>query len=339
MSLTVTLAAPDPWQSPDRAVIAAQDITFVICVEGNVLGSQAILLCESLRRFGGAYRDCAIWAVSPRPSLPPAPAVVAALAGLGVQVICQPLNLTGSAYGSINRIVTGVWVESRVTTRYICMLDTDMIFVQPPRFVQAGAGVRPVDVKGIASAGPQDPAEPYWAAVCDLAGIGLDDLPVLRASCCGSVVRASYNGGFLVAERGLGILAETGRIFFATFDRDLRPRDVQFASVYASTGQTGADAASWWGSSQAVLSAAVRRQTTDIFHYDSSYNIPLNCLSYGMPPVWPPAPPVLLHYHFLAADQYRADLLRVLIQIGCPLPALDWLTLRLAELEWALQED
>jgi len=60
---------------PPRSVdlLHESEIAFLICVEANRLEPQARLLCESLRTFGGRYRNAPILAVSPRPHLAPAP--------------------------------------------------------------------------------------------------------------------------------------------------------------------------------------------------------------------------------------------------------------------------
>ena len=44
-------------------------LTFVLCIENNAICAQALLLCESIRRFGGRHRRAPILAVAPRPGL------------------------------------------------------------------------------------------------------------------------------------------------------------------------------------------------------------------------------------------------------------------------------
>ncbi|WP_131837255.1 hypothetical protein [Ancylobacter aquaticus] len=315
----------------------------MICVEGNALGSQSLLLCESLRQFGGAYADCEIWAISPRPEHPVTPAVEHALQTLGVRVVTLPLNTTGSAYGSINRIVAGAWAERHMTTPYVGILDTDTLFIRPPTFVEAGAGVRPVDHKGTATAGVDDPKDVYWGEICDLGGIPLDRLPLLRTTCCKTAIRASYNGGFLIARRSLGILAHTDKIFFETYRRDLRPTP-SATQIFASCGQAGPEAASWWGSSQAALSAAISAKTDDILIYDNAYNIPLHIFSetrqrlFSLRPSFPfdPGDAVLVHYHYLAAQKHRTRFLKTLKQIHCPPNVAKWISQRCSELDWPI---
>ncbi|MDO8364737.1 MAG: hypothetical protein Q7V88_17735, partial [Actinomycetota bacterium] len=188
-----------------RTELAADEIAFVICVEANQLLPQARLLCESIRTFGGRYRDAPIVAVSPRPHLALSPRQAAELTALGATHVNLPLNTTGSAYGTINRIVAGAWAEATLPQPYLVVLDTDMMMLGEPRFVRADVGVRPVDSKGSATAGPHDQLDAYWDRLCTIAGITLDDLPTLRTTISDEPIRASYNGGFSVVRRDLGV--------------------------------------------------------------------------------------------------------------------------------------
>lgn len=138
---------------PSSHSLRESEIEFVICVEGNRLEPQARLLCESLREFGGRYRNAPITALAPRAGLEPRARTIAHLESLGVRYVAAPLNRTGSPYGSINRIVTGAWAEAHSLKPYLVVLDTDTIFVAEPDFKRVDVGVRPVDRKGSASSG------------------------------------------------------------------------------------------------------------------------------------------------------------------------------------------
>lgn len=311
-------------------LLRPDEIAFLLCVEANRLEPQARLLCESIRRFGGRYRESTIIAVSPRPELALAPEAVAELQALDVTYVALPLNETGSAYGTINRIVSGAWAEATLDHPYLVVLDTDTIVVAEPSFVRHDVGVRPVDVKGSASAGPQDPLDVYWARVCEFAGIDLDRLPTLTTSISGERIRASYNGGFTVVRRDRRILTATHDIFFRTFAEQLRPLQGRGDNVQASTGQVGIEASEWWGSSQAALAAAIWANTDDVHLYDAACNIPLHCLAENGGE-WPHLPegPVLLHYHYLAEPEYRAQLHTVLAGLGCSDEVQQWIDERL----------
>lgn len=308
------------------------EIAFLICVEANRLEPQARLLCESIRTFGGRYRQAPILAVSPRPELALRPAARARLENLGVTYVAEPLNETGSAYGAINRIVAGAWGEASSSRPYLVVLDTDTVFVSEPILARADAGVRPVDVKGAASSGAGDPQDAYWNRVCELGGIDLSRLPRITTTIDRVPIRASYNSGFAVIRRDLGILQRTREIFLASYQEGLRPRTGTRNEILASTGFVGREASEWWGSSQAALSVAIWSSTSDVHVYDARYNIPLhNLVEPGRS--WRLGrghKPVLLHYHYLAEPQYQEHFRRVLARIGCSAGTARWIEDRLS---------
>lgn len=312
--------------------IGESEITFLICVEANRLEPQARLLCESIRTFGGRYRQAPIIAVSPRLPLALGSEARAHLEALGVTYVVEPLNETGSPYGAINRIVAGAWAETLSPRPYLVVLDTDTAFVGEPEFVRADVGVRPVDIKGSASSGPGDPLDAYWTRLCRLGSIDPSRLPMISTTIDKIRIRASYNSGFTVIRRDLGSLQKTREIFFASLAENLRPLAGRELNVFASTGPVGHEASEWWGSSQAALSVAIWSKTSDVYTYDERYNIPLNNLG-GPGQSWPLRPgfePILLHYHHLAEPAYQAQLREVLARIGCSAEVRRWIEERLS---------
>jgi hypothetical protein len=318
--------------APRREPLPPDEVAFLVCVEANRLAPQALLLCESLRTFGGRYRESAILAVSPRPGLAPGREARARLEALGATCVVEPLNLTGSPYGAINRIVAGAWAERTLPHPYLALLDTDTVLVGEPDLVRADAGVRPVDVKGATSSGAGDPRDAYWARLCRLGGIDLARLPMISTTIDRVRIRASYNAGFTLVRRELGILAATREVFFASLADGLRPSPAAGLDILASTGRVGRVASEWWGSSQAALSVAIWSKTSDVHTYDARYNVPLNNLA-AAGSSWPTGrrfAPVLLHYHHLAEAGYRPQLRQVLAKVGCPPRARSWIEERLA---------
>jgi hypothetical protein len=318
---------PAITEAPVSELIAADEVSFVMCLEANRLEPQGLLLCESIRAFGGRYANSPILGISPRPELALGPSAQAHLRDLGVTYVIEPLNLTGHPYGTINRIVAGAWAEAQLATSYLAMLDTDMIFSAEPRLARADAGVRPVDTKGSASTGPEDPLDVYWSAICTLAGLALTDLPMLYTTISNQRIRASYNGGFAVVRRSLAILQHTRDIFFRSLAENMRPLAGLGINVQASTGLVGAASSEWWGSSQAALSTAIWAKTRNVNVYGSDYNIPLHLLA-GDTESWPrphDSEPVLLHYHYLAEPKYRNELSATLKKIGTSPQAAAWI--------------
>ncbi len=254
------------------------------------------------------------------------------LTELGVRYVCEPLNRTESPYLSINRIVAASWCETNLAEPYVAVLDSDVLFTGPPAFVRADAGVRPVDMKGSASSGRDDPLDAYWSSMCAIAGISLDALPLLAASIERVSIRASYNGGFCIARRDRGIFAETHRVFEESRRRDLRPLRGSGLSVRASTGFVGTAASEWWGSSQAALSVAIYARSRDVLTYDERYNIPLHLIATApdVPVGWAAVDPILVHYHWLLETEHRPEFLRRLAVVGASDEFRAWLSLRCA---------
>lgn len=322
----------EPEEKSVDAALREGEVAFLFCVEANRLAPQALLLAESLRTFGGRYRNAPILAVSPRPHLALGGGDRKRLEALGVTYAAEPLNETASAYGTINRIVAGAWAERVSRSPYLVLLDTDMVWLGEPSFARADAGVRPVDLKGSATGGAGDPLDDYWARMCSFAGIDLDRLPFLRTTIDHSLIRASYNGGFTVVRRDLGILERTREVFFASRAAHLRPWAGAELNILASTGFVGRAASEWWGSSQAALAVAIWSRTSDVRLYDDRYNVPLHLL---VEPgrSWPTegaSAPILLHYHYLAEPRFQAQFLDALPRIGCPPEATRWIEARLS---------
>ena len=263
--------------------IEPQQIAFVFCIEGTGIEQQALLLCESVRAFAGRYRRSPILVVSPRPEVPIAESSRKQLARLGVEHVVAPLNRTNSPYLPINRLVAGAWAEQKLTADYIATLDSDMLMVSEPIFYCCDAGVRPADVKGSASLGSGDLQDAYWRHICRLAGITIDQIPLLRTTVDNALVRASFNAGFSVVRRSRGILGKTAAVFFESFRAGLKPLPGWPVNIRASTGPVGPAASEFWGSSQAVLSAAIASLAQDTLIYSARYNVPLHLLEGGRP--------------------------------------------------------
>lgn len=318
----------------DPDTLDASEVAFVLCVEANRLEPQARLLCESIRTFAGGYRTAPIIAVSPRGRLALGADARAVLESLQVQYVVEPLNETAISYGTVNRIVVGAWAEAHLSSSHLVVLDTDTIFVDEPCFPRADVAVRPVDLKGTASSGDGDPLDRYWARMCAFGGIDTSTLPWLATTIDDVRIRASYNGGFTLVRRDLGILRHTADVFLRSVTEDLRPRAGIACDVFASTGFVGQEASEWWGSSQAALSVGIWARASDVRIMDAAYNIPLHLLT-DTASTWPTGlggsglAPILLHYHYLAEAEYRAQLGRAMRAVGCASSALRWMEERL----------
>jgi hypothetical protein len=311
---------------------AAEALTFVLCIENNAIRAQALLLCESIRQFGGRHRAAPILAVTPRPGLGIDAHTRRRLEAMDVEYAEEPLNRVCPEYGSANRVFTAAWAERRLRTEWIVVLDSDTMFVDELALpAHADVAVRPVDSKGSATEGPSDPFDEYWMQLAGIHGIRLDCLPFVRTTDGRHRIRASYNGGLVVVRRETGILSAWADLFSRSVAAGLKPWKGRNADVFASTGWVGAASSEYWGSNQAAAALAIWNTTTRVCHYPDSYNVPLHLLleypelisASGTSPL------VHVHYHWLFTDRYYRHALAVLRALSAGQDRLDWLSARL----------
>ncbi len=305
------------------------DCAFVLSVERGKLEAQAILLVESLRRFGGAYANCPVYAVSPRPSRQIGAECRDCLHSLGVHLVVESLVPPDEAYGTVARLGACVWAERNLACEILVSLDDDLFFAREPDFRLRGADffARPVDVKGMCTSGPGDPFDVYWRRIAEVCEVDYEDIPWLETTVDRVRVKASYNGGMVAVRRQRGLFQEAERMFGLLRANDLAPRDSGASQIFASTGYVGAEATRWWGSAQAVLSLAVTRCKATVSIAPPTYNVPVHAAD-----SWEQyaanftlANAVLVHYHWVLGKEYvKKD---IVLKGGADLPksVLEWL--------------
>jgi glycosyltransferase involved in cell wall biosynthesis len=313
------------------AAVGEATATFVLCIENNGIRDQALLLCESIRRYAGRYRDAPIIAYAPRPGLGVDTTTRSMLADMNVDYVDEPLNIECQEYGSANRVAAGAHAEKHVRSDFIVVLDSDTVWLAEPELpLDADAAVRPVDLKGSATRGPGDRYEDYWQKLADLGGTSLDRLPWMHTTIGGERIRASYNGGLIVVRRSMGILERCANIFFASAHAELRPHRGLGADIIASTGRVGRIASEYWGSNQAALALAIWGTTSRVRHYPDRYNVPLHLVAADgeMDPRWLAHSPVHLHYHWMFGARYRELGLELLERLSVSSEQRSWLAAR-----------
>jgi hypothetical protein len=306
---------------------------FVLCIENNTICDQALLLIESIRTFAGRYRDAEILAVAPRPGLGVDDATRARLDRLRATYYEAPLNTRCPHYASANRLYAAAWAAENSAATTLLVLDSDTLILQEPELLgeEYDVAARPVDIKGSTTAGPGDEFEPYWQALCGLAGFPLEGLPFVETTMDRRQVRASYNGGYSVVRRDTGIMQRAAEIFTRSVQADIRPykEHVGFR-MFASTGYVPDLAAQYWGSSQAVFAVAAWSLTRRLRTLDRRYNTPLNNLADERywSNAWAGIAPVHVHYHWMLDPEHRARTMAVLGRLGVAPDRLDWIAAR-----------
>jgi hypothetical protein len=314
---------------PSRAA-GPPDLAFVACIEGGVLEAQALLLFDSIRRNTGAFRGSPCYALSPRAGHAISSQARRRLDQLEVHYSDTILNTECTEYGSANRVAAAAHIEETRPHELLVVLDSDTLFLrEPAHFVlpaDVDVAVRPVDIKGMCTSGPDDPCDAYWQELCRCCGVEYQQIPWAESFVDRARIKANYNGGLVVARSRAGVLRRWAELFLRSIRHGLRPRD-SGGSFRAGAGWVEPAAAKLWGSNQAALSLAIWSGTRRLRQLPPTYNYPLH-LHHAIDPALTQdafAQLVHVHYHWLfAADALAAN---PLMSTSGPLSAdqLAWL--------------
>lgn len=305
--------------------------TFVLCIENNGMRDQALLLCRSIRRFAGRHHDAPILAYAPRPGLGVDRSTRAALDALGAVYVDEPLNARYPEYGPANRVFAAAHAEVHASTEFLVVLDSDSVLLGEPELpIGADVAVRPVDMKGNATRGPGDPFEPYWTGLAAACGMPLERLPFVFTTIGNERIRASYNAGFAIVRRPLGILTRCAEFFVAGARAGMKPFRGAGRDLVGSIGNVGEAASECWGSDQTALALAIWNATDRVRHLPDHYNVPLHLVAAEgeIDPRWRARPPVHVHYHWMFAQRHRDLALELLAKLGVPEDQRAWLAVR-----------
>jgi hypothetical protein len=179
-------------------------ISFVCCVEAGPLEVLTVRLIESLRRWGGAFADAPVFAVTPRFGPKLSARTLKAFSHLNVRYLLRPGKTTYSWFQFYNKPLSVAAVEALADTETICWLDSDMLVVGEPEALTLR---REIDFtacaseKEMGSSGAGDPFEPIWRAACDTLEIDIEKLPWLTSEPDDVRIRLYWNGGIFAYRR------------------------------------------------------------------------------------------------------------------------------------------
>ncbi len=305
-----------------RGAASRPDVGFVACIEGGTLEGQALLLFESVRRYAGRFKDCPVYAHSPRAGHAVSSDARRRLDELGVHYSDEILNAACPQYGSANRVAAAAHVEETTAHEVLVVLDSDTLFLrEPSEFILprgTDVALRPVDLKGVSTTGGGDVCDAYWRDLCRCCGVAYEDVPWGESFVDGQRIKANYNGGLVVARGRLGIMRRWADFFFRSVVRGLRPRPGA-AAFRAGVGMVEPVAAELWGSNQAALSLAAWSTTRRVRVLPPTYNYPLHQHAHVPPKLARKVFKRLVHvhYHYLFAPDALAS--NPLLRDGGPL--------------------
>jgi len=277
-------------------------VEFVFNAEAGILERQAVLLCQSIRLFGGALSSSPITIVSPRKSRRPARSTLDEISRLGAEFLPLDLDSYCPEYGPSFKVHALAHIASRSGPPIIVQIDSDSLFVAEPMCLPriGDAAARPVDVKGMCTTGSLDEFDGYWRVACDLLDVSYDAIPVIQTTVDRLLVRASYNGGLFAARRSSGIFERTEEFFQRLLSADLKPWNIPGFAIKSGTELVSEVGSAFWGTSQMSLSLAAIDRGCIVDILPETYNVPLHFLEDL--DVRASLPLVHIHYHWLASS-------------------------------------
>jgi len=310
-------------------------VAFVTCIERGPLEAQALLLYESIRRFGGAFSRCPIYAFSPRAGYAISTDTRRRLKALSVEWVDAELNRELAYFPFANKPFAAAYVEALHRHEVLVTLDSDTIFLAAPtaidpRATDVDVWVRPVDVRGICTTGGDDAYDPYWRRLCETCGVNYDQLPWMETAVDRVRVKACYQSG-LVAVRGDKGIFRRWRDFLIASLAEGQHTLLEASRAPSSTGRLDPRASRVWGADQACLALAIWRSTSAVRLLEAAYDYPLH-LHERMDPQTRARQArelVHVHYHWLFNAEYDRE--NPLASQGLRLqgPAGEWLRRRL----------
>jgi hypothetical protein len=288
------------FKRPASRPSPAPTIEYIIVAERGLLEYQALLLCESIRRFAGRHAGHRISVVSPRPDRRPEPHTIRQFEALACTYIELDVKSVEPEYGTTFRMYASAHVEATSQADILVALDSDMVFAGEPDLDLHGAAaaMRPVDVRGMCTTGLGHHADPYWRQLCSLVGVDYDALPYVHTTVDNERVKASYNGGMVVVRRRETIFQRTLDHFIRSTGAGLTPRPDDTTIINAGHGLVSARGSELWGTSQACLSVAIWGHGRKVRLLPATHNVPMHMFD-QLSDAARAELPVVLHYHRL----------------------------------------
>ncbi len=215
------------------------DLAFLICVEHGRLEGEAVLLVESLRKWGGAAAEAPVYAFAPRPAYLPEPDTVARLRELGVTYVDEPLEGLHDDRPTFNKVFVSSWAERELEHETLVFVDTDSVFLNEPTELLEGdwiAAARPVD-RRIAGSRGKGKNEPYWKRMYE--ALEVTEEPFVETTVGSMRIRAYWNSGLIAARREAGLFTAWESALVTLYERDLvYARMPQFMDQLSWAGAT-----------------------------------------------------------------------------------------------------
>ena len=176
-------------------------------------------MVESLRRHGGRFADVPVWAITPRYGPRLTNRTLEQFSRLNVTHHTLHERGSYSWYNLWNKIASMNYAEAHAQTDYLGFIDSDILLTgEPEQLIASDFAARIHAFKHIGTTGPGDPKEAFWAEICRIAGVELDDLPWVQTRQDKERIRLYFNSGVFTYRRGLNFAKLWAEICLSILD-------------------------------------------------------------------------------------------------------------------------
>jgi hypothetical protein len=169
-----------------------------------------LILVESLRTFGGRFREAPVWVFASQELLESETTMVADLAAMSVEFKSSRTPQEALPYFLARKVFAAAQAEREAAggTEFLVWMDTDTVVLQEPNelILEDGIsfGYRPVMHQRIGSL-YAEPVDEFWARVYAKLGVPSEEIFPVTTPADDKVLRAYFNAGLLVVrpERGV----------------------------------------------------------------------------------------------------------------------------------------
>ncbi len=198
----------------------------IICTEKGKLEKYAILLCRSIRTFGGKLSNVEILSFAPRKGFEPSKQTLKAFEELGVIHENIELNTEYRTYPLANKPLVCAYVEEQYSNQNIVFIDSDQIvFNEPIDFElpnDCDLLIRPVDFKGVGFSSTEEPNFVYWKKLMEDLNFDVLTYDKLKTS-TGDDIYPYFNSGLIITNTKHGLFKQWLKNFELIYSKNLLP--------------------------------------------------------------------------------------------------------------------
>jgi hypothetical protein len=255
----------EPAQSARR--VDLQPMAFVTYIHYPYQEDAAAMLVDSIRAWGGEYRECPIYAVLTDPR-----ASGLRLKDKNVQLVPLELDESVRNYPFAAKAYAAAKVESLIAgkAQSLAWFDPETMLLRPPREMDlkdgVSAAVAPVAFINIGQA-ENEPVNAYWAAIYKKCSLDPKKLFIVETKVDCKKVRAWLNCGMFAVRADRGLCREWAQVL----DELLHDKEYQRTAITDAVHKTFLH--------QAVISTLIvsRLDRREIHMFSPGYNYPLYC--------------------------------------------------------------